>query len=232
MLDLNPKKIKHPTVVLYARVSTSDQDCALQLDALRHWCLSRSEAQARLTPSDRDGIDWSQWVEKVDQGISGAKSSRPAANWIEDSVRDGSVKVVVVWKMDRLSRSLVDFFRRVDEMNRRGVRFIAIQDNIDTDKSTPVGNLLMHVMAAFAQFEREVIRERTLAGMAVARKSGKKIGRPKAVFDRAGMVKLRDQDPVKWSWAELSAKYKQPKSSLQRVYSELKRTERGMKGAA
>jgi putative DNA-invertase from lambdoid prophage Rac len=104
--------------------------------------------------------------------------------------------VVVVWKLDRFGRSLVHCVSGIQELASLGIRFIATSQGLDTDESNPASKLLMHILAAVAQFERELIRERVSAGMKAARKHGTKtgnpIGRPRRIFNREEVVRLRE----------------------------------------
>jgi DNA invertase Pin-like site-specific DNA recombinase len=142
----------------YARVSTDDQDLTLQLDKLR-----------------AAGVDdHSLYTDKV----SALARKRPGLDMALKEAVAGDT--VVVWKLDRFARSLIDLLTRIRELEARGVAFRSLTDNIDT--STPVGNLLLAVLGAVAQFERDLIAERTKAGMAAKKKAGVKFG-PVQVFD-------------------------------------------------
>jgi DNA invertase Pin-like site-specific DNA recombinase len=136
----------------YARVSTLDQDPALQHDAL--------------TAAGCQRI----FVDKA----SGKLESRPALDDLLDQVRPGDT--VVVWRLDRLGRSLRHLLESVGALEQRGVSFVSLTENIDT--STPGGRLVFHVFGALAEFERDLIRERTQAGLAAARARGRVGGRP------------------------------------------------------
>ncbi len=136
----------------YARVSTLDQDPALQLDAL--------------TAAGCDRI----FVDKA----SGKLASRPALDDLLEQLRPGDT--VVVWRLDRLGRSLRHLLETVADFERRGVSFISLTENIDT--STPGGRLVFHLFGALAEFERDLIQERTAAGLAAARARGRVGGRP------------------------------------------------------
>jgi DNA invertase Pin-like site-specific DNA recombinase len=102
---------------------------------------------------------------------------------------------VLVWKLDRFGRSLVHCVSGIQELASLGIRFIATSQGLDTDESNPASKLLMHILAAVAQFERELIRERVSAGMRSAKakgtRSGKPIGRPRRVFNRGEVLRLR-----------------------------------------
>lgn len=136
----------------YARVSTQDQDEALQLDALT------------AAGCDRLFVDKS----------SGKVESRPALDDLLNQARTGDT--LVVWRLDRLGRSLRHLISVVGELERQGVAFRSLTESIDT--STPGGKLIFHVFGALAEFERELIVERTRAGLAAARARGRVGGRP------------------------------------------------------
>lgn len=139
-------------LVGYARVSTSDQDLGLQLDALTK-----------------------AGCEKIfDDIASGAKDERKGLNAALEFMRAGDT--FVVWKLDRLSRSLQQLLELVSRLEKAEIGLNSLKDKIDT--TTPGGKLVFHVFGALAQFEAEVIRERTNAGLAAARARGRKGGRP------------------------------------------------------
>ena len=139
----------------YARVSTEDQKLRLQRDALKE--------------ADCEKI----FREKV----SGAAKVLPARAKLLEFAREGDV--VVVWKLDRLGRSLRDLVVVVNDLKERGVGLRSLQEAIDT--TTPTGRLTFHIFAALAEFERDMIRERTTAGLDAARKRGSPIGRPRSL---------------------------------------------------
>jgi DNA invertase Pin-like site-specific DNA recombinase len=137
----------------YARVSTEEQDLSLQIDALK-----------------------SAGCEKIfsDHGISGTRQTRPGLDAALASLHPGDK--IVVWRLDRLGRSLIHLIQLLDRLGQRGIRFHSLNENIDTSSSG--GRLVFHMMAALAEFERALISERTRAGMAAARAQGRHIGRP------------------------------------------------------
>lgn len=140
----------------YARVSTSDQNPELQLEALK-----------------RAGCD-RVYTEKA----SGARDDRPElARILDDMLRAGDT--LVVWKLDRLARSLKKLIATAEAMEREGIGLVSLTESIDT--TTPGGMLTFHVFGAIAQFERALIRERTTAGLVEARRQGRKGGRPPAM---------------------------------------------------
>ena len=161
---------------IYARVSTQDQDCALQLEELRRYVLARG---------------WTIAGEYVDEGVSGAKASRPALDRLMEDARLRRVDAVVATKIDRFSRSTIHLLRQIEALDTAGVRFLAVSQGIDTDKANPTGRLLMQMLAAVAEFERSLIMERTAAGRAKARELGTHMGRPCLVIDRQRVADLR-----------------------------------------
>ena len=144
----------------YARVSTQDQTPDLQLDALK------SAGCERI------------FVEQV----SGARRERLQLRAALDYMRDGADDVLVVWRMDRLARSLGQLIQTVEDLERRGIGFRSLNEAIDTTSAG--GRLVFHVFGAMAEFERGVIRERTRAGLAAARARGRVGGRPPALNER------------------------------------------------
>jgi DNA invertase Pin-like site-specific DNA recombinase len=144
-------------LVGYARVSTQDQNFDLQLDALK-----------------KSGC------EKIFQDVvSGSKAERKALKEAMDYVRDGQGDTLVVWRLDRLGRSLGHLIEFMNGLRNRGIGFRSIVEAIDT--TTPTGQFFFHVTGAFAELERNLIRERTMAGLSAARARGRKGGRPKAL---------------------------------------------------
>ncbi len=142
----------------YARVSTYEQNLDLQLDALqKEGCEKIFTDKASGTKDDRLGL----------------------AEAIE-FLREGDT--LVVWKLDRLGRSLRHLIEVVNDLHKRGRLFKSLQENIDT--ANPGGKLIFHVFGALAEFERDVIRERTLAGLQAARERGRVGGRPRALDDK------------------------------------------------
>ncbi len=135
----------------YARVSTSEQDLALQKDALKKIGCERI----------------------FTDHASGAKTDRPGLNEALSYVRDGDV--LVVWKFDRLGRSLPHLIETVIDLNARRIGLRSLTENIDT--TTPGGRLIFHVFGALAAFERDLVKERTMAGLAAAAARGRQGGR-------------------------------------------------------
>lgn len=156
-------------VALYARVSTTGhgQDVGLQLDELRQVAQQRG---------------WKVVGEFIDEGVSGSATSRPALGQMMDAARRGKLDLVAVWKLDRLGRSIQHLLQILDELQHQGVGFVAVRDSgIDTTSAT--GRLLLHLLAAFAEYERNLIRERVLAGVRRAQSKGTHCGRPVVEVD-------------------------------------------------
>lgn len=139
----------------YARVSTADQTLALQEDALQ-----------------------SAGCEKIFRDVlSGSTTERPGLTEALEYVRSGDV--LVVWKLDRLGRSLAHLIQVVQELRQRNIGLRSLQEQMDT--TTPGGQLIFHIFGALAEFERSLIRERTQAGLTAARARGRVGGRPRAI---------------------------------------------------
>ena len=144
---------------IYARVSTADQNCEAQLRELREYCARRG---------------WEIVTEYIDTGWSGAKASRPQLNRLMKDARERRFDVVAVWKLDRWGRSLAHLVESGQQLASMGIRFLAVTQNIDTDENNPMARLLMHLMAAFAEFERErgrVWREALSGGLRCRRRA-------------------------------------------------------------
>jgi DNA invertase Pin-like site-specific DNA recombinase len=143
-------------VVLYARVSTfHNQNPEMQLAELREYAVRRG---------------WAVIGEYVDIGISGSRESRPELNRMLTAAHSRACDAVLVWKLDRLGRSLKHLVNTLADLDARGVAFVSLHDNLDL--STPSGRLMLHIIGAMAEFERELIRERVIAGIQSARKRG------------------------------------------------------------
>jgi hypothetical protein len=136
---------------IYARVSTTDQTCENQLRELRAYCKARG-----LTAT-----------EFVDAGVSGAKESRPALDAMLREARRRKFDLLIVWKLDRLGRSLRHLILTLDDLHALCVGFVSLTEALDT--TTPAGRFQMQILGAVAEFERGMIRERVVTGLARAR---------------------------------------------------------------
>jgi DNA invertase Pin-like site-specific DNA recombinase len=170
-------------VVAYARVSTADQNCEVQLRELRQYAAARG---------------WKLADDYVDQGFSGAKASRPALDRLMADVAARRVDCIIAYKLDRLGRSTLHLSQLLATLNSAGVRVIITSQGFDTDQSNPTSQLLMNVLCAVAQFERELLKERTAAGIRAAKARGAAVGRPKAIFRLDELIRLRDVEKLSW----------------------------------
>lgn len=160
----------------YARVSTAEQSLQMQVDALVKAGVHRDNIHA--------------------ETASGVASRRPALALALKDVRKGDT--LVVWKLDRLGRSMLDLLNQIDALEKRGVGLRSLTDGIDT--TTPAGRLMLHMLGALAQFERDLIRERSRAGLLAHIARGGRIGAPRALTPeqvKRGQKWRREHVPVK-----------------------------------
>jgi len=148
-------------IALYVRVSTSDQSTELQLRELIQFVQARGWPEPKI----------------YEDKATGTNGNRPQLKQLLLDARQRRIDVVIIWKLDRLFRSLKDLISTLQELNELGVDFISLKDNIDLTTSS--GRLMMHMLGAFAEFEASLIRERVRAGLRNAKAKGKKLGRPK-----------------------------------------------------
>lgn len=159
---------------LYCRVSTADQDPGSQIEELRRVAKQRG---------------WTVVGEYVDHGVSGGRERRPELDRLQRDISRAKVDVVVVVKFDRFARSLSHLLRALADFQARGVDFVSTSDEIDT--ATPAGKLTFHILGAMAEFERDLIRDRTVAGLRAARHRGARLGRPPVCVDVPKALRLR-----------------------------------------
>jgi DNA invertase Pin-like site-specific DNA recombinase len=159
----NKAQQKPLRVCTYSRVSTSnkDQKPEVQVEELRRYCAARS---------------WGIEHEIVDHGYSGGTDVRPGLKQLIQLVQSRQVDVVVVVKLDRLFRSLRHLVTTLDDFHSVGVQLVAVKDSVDY--TTPAGRLFVQVLGSLAEFEKALLVERTLMGLAHARAKGKRLGRP------------------------------------------------------
>lgn len=165
-------------VALYVRVSTVDQHTENQVPDLERFAVARG---------------WTITQIYTDHGISGSKEKRPGLDAMMRDARRRRFDALLVWRLDRLGRSLRHLVNLLDELHHLSVAFVALNQGIDT--TTPAGRLQMHMLAAFAEYERASIQERVRAGLARVRASGQILGRPRAAgpFDRLVAGDVTDQ---------------------------------------
>ena len=163
---------------IYARVSTANmgQDPTMQTRELEEFCQRRG---------------WDISGRYVDQGVSGAKDSRPELNRLMADAHSRRFDVIAVWKFDRFARSVSHLLRALETFQALGIEFVSLSEQVDT--STPTGKMVFTVLGAVAELERSLIVERVRAGLRNARAKGKKLGRPRVVVDRARINALRAQ---------------------------------------
>jgi len=199
--------------VIYLRVSTSsrskhgdklayDQDPALQ------------EAPLRDLIAQRGG----ELVKVYSDRASGARESRPGLNQLLADARRGQLDVVVVWRFDRFARSVRQLVLALEEFRSQGIDFVSHQEALDT--STPTGKAMFTIIAAMAELERSVIRERVVASLDHARlrgtKSGKPVGRPRTIFRRDQVVELRQKG---LSWSRIARELGASATSVRRAFA-------------
>ncbi len=165
-----------PRAALYARVSTDEQDPAMQLADLRRLAEHRG---------------WKIVEEYIDQGISGSKASRPDLDRLMADASAGKLDVVAVWRFDRFARSTRHLLLALEEFRALDVDFVSQRESIDT--STPMGRMVFTMVAAVAELERELIRERVIAGIRRAQAQGKHCGRKKVEIDLRPAVAMLDK---------------------------------------
>jgi putative DNA-invertase from lambdoid prophage Rac len=204
-----------PVVAIYARVSTYDQNCELQLTELREYA-----ARSR----------WTVAEEYVDHGVSGSKADRPALSRLMKDAHLKRFSAVLVWKLDRFGRSMQQLVDHIQILDGLGIRFLVPSQSIDTDQRSPTGRLLLNILMALSVFERDLIRERVNAGLTsyerayTAGQIGKQrhsrsgkdlaIGRPQKIFRRDEAARLREEG---YSWRAIARRIGVPESTIRRA---------------
>lgn len=168
------KPANRSNVAIYCRVSTDRQNLETQFQPLRSYANSRN---------------FRVYAEYSDFGVSGTKSRRPGLDALLKAARAKEFDVVLVARFDRFARSVSHLVQSLEEFNALGIDFISQNESIDT--SLPTGKMVFTVLAAVAELERAIIVERITAGVNRARKEGKRLGRPIAIFDRVKAKDLR-----------------------------------------
>lgn len=161
---------------IYARISTTDkgQDVDLQLNDLRVYAKARG---------------WDICNEYIDRGQSGVKDRRPALDSLMEDCLKRKIDTIIVWRLDRFGRSLKHLINTLDELRHLNVSFVSYHENLDFTSST--GLLLFHLLGAFAEFERNLLRDRVKAGLANARTKGRALGRPGKEVDPVTVGQLK-----------------------------------------
>ena len=172
--------LKGGRILGYARVSTEDQNLEMQIAALK-----RADVHTNHL-----------FVEKV----SGSSKRRPQLELLLKSLRPADR--VVFWKFDRIARSMQDLLSKIERIKEAGAEFVSLTENVDT--STPGGQFMLHLLAAFSQFERDLIRQRTKAGVEAAKARGVKFGQPKKIQDRNTVRQMQKWKRERVSLREIS----------------------------
>jgi DNA invertase Pin-like site-specific DNA recombinase len=182
---------------LYARVSTNDQQTIpLQIRALREYAARRG---------------WTITLQVKEVG-SGA-SQRELREKLLDAARRREIDVVLVWRLDRWGRSVTDLLATLQELNHLGVAFVSLTEALDL--TTPVGRAMAGLLAVFAEFEREILREQVRAGLAHARQNGKRLGRPATAARHA--IEIRKLYRAGISKSEIARRLEVGRTSVRRI---------------
>jgi DNA invertase Pin-like site-specific DNA recombinase len=194
------KQSKMFRVGLYARVSTNDQQTIpLQIRALREYAVRRGWTIARQ-------------VKEVGSGAS----QRQLREKLLDAARRREIDVVLVWRLDRWGRSVPDLLATLQELEHLGVGFVSLTEALDL--TTPAGRAMAGLLAIFAEFEREILRERVRAGLAHSRQNGKRLGRPATAARHA--VEIRKLYRAGISKSEIARRIEVGRTSVRRILTE------------
>jgi putative DNA-invertase from lambdoid prophage Rac len=183
---------------LYARVSTDEQSVDMQVHEMVAYCERRGWADAKIFTDT----------------ISGSKERRPVLDSLMAQVRRGQCDVVLVYKFDRFARSLRHLLNALEEFESLNVAFVSLHDEFDM--TTATGRLMFKIVGAFAEFERDIIRQRVRSGMAHAKAQGKHMGRKPLPLDAAQITALRAQG---LPWREVAHRVKADESTVRKFMS-------------
>src|SRR5712672_327507 len=177
-----------PRMAIYARVSTTNhgQDVTLQTRELEQFAEARG---------------WRMIGAYIDDGVSGAKDSRPELNRLMADAHKRCFDVVAVWRFDRFARSVSQLLRALETFSALGIAFVSLSEQMDT--TTPTGKRVFTVLGAVAELERSLIAERVRAGLRNARAKGKTLGRPRKFSNAETVVRLRNEGA---SWRAIGRK--------------------------
>ena len=183
---------------LYARVSTNDQQTIpMQIRSMREYARKRG---------------WTVAAQVKEIG-SGAASQRQLRGQLLEAARRREIDVVLVWRLDRWGRSVADLLSTLQELEHLGVGFVSLTEALDL--TTPVGRAMAGLLAVFAEFEREILRERVRAGLAHARQNGKKLGRPITAGQHAEQVRKLHRAGI--SKSEIAHRLQIGRTSVRRI---------------
>ncbi len=182
---------------LYARVSTNDQQTlSMQSRAMREYAARRG---------------WTVAVQIREVGSGAVR--REARENLMDAARRREIDIVLVWRLDRWGRSVTDLLETLQELEHLGVRFVSLTEALDL--TTPAGRAMAGLLAIFAEFEREILRERTRAGLAQARQNGKRLGRPMTVGLHTAEIRRLYRSGV--AKAEIARRLQIGRTSVRRI---------------
>src|SRR6267154_4365730 len=182
---------------LYARVSTNDQQAlSMQSGAMREYAARRG---------------WTIVLNVREVGSGTAK--REAREKLLEAARRREIDVVLVWRLDRWGRSVTDLLATLQELEHLGVGFVSLTEALDL--TTPAGRAMAALLAVFAEFEREILRERTRAGLAHARQNGKRLGRPATVVIHAAEIRKLHRAGI--SKSEIARRVRIGRTSVRRI---------------
>ena len=185
---------------IYLRVSTNGQNTELQRKEIENYLSVRG---------------WTNWTIYEDK-LTGTTNQRPALKLMMSDARARKIDAIICWKMDRLFRSLKDLVTTLQELSDFGVEFVSIKDQIDM--TTASGRLMTHLLAAFAEFEAALIKERVCAGLANAKRNGVILGRP-TVINKYKVVRLKEQG---LSLSEIAKQINKTKSAVSKTLKKIR----------
>jgi DNA invertase Pin-like site-specific DNA recombinase len=208
------ENVMTPRVAIYARVSTTNhgQDVTLQTRELQQFAEARG---------------WQNVGAYIDDGVSGAKDSRPELNRLMADAHKRCFDVVAVWRFDRFARSVSHLLRALETFSALGIAFVSLSEQMDT--TTPTGTMVFTVLGAVAELERSLIAERVRAGLRNARAKGKRLGRPRVSVDAARIARLRDSGA---SWSTITAQLGLSAGTVKRAYYSLSKNPASMTSAS
>lgn len=165
MINIQGDESKNWKIAIYCRVSTIDQTTENQKLTLQRYANK-----------------YKHWEYEIIEEVESSRKTRPKKAELLRRLRLKEFDAVIVWRLDRWARSLRELVTEIEELHNKGIIFISLSESIDL--STPSGKLQFQIMSAFAEFERNLIRERTIEGLERAKSQGKKLGRPKGKRDK------------------------------------------------
>ncbi len=191
----------HKKVALYCRVSTDSQTTENQRRELEAFC-------------ERQG--WVIYRVYEDKGISGTQHDRPALDEMLKDANAGRFHCLVTWKTDRIARSVVHLLEILTTLRSKNIGFVSVTEAINTESAQ--GRMLLHFLGAISEFERELCVERVKSGLARAKASGTKLGRPRVGFDVNAAIKMKQDGS---SWAQVAKALGVSSATVRRIVTPL-----------